>query len=152
MALFNFLKKAKKGGALQAPEQGLRQTPKRVASERGEPASPAKRGEERERPKAAVALHKSPTAWRLLREPHVTEKATRLTHLNQYVFRVFPKATKPEVKKAIEGVYGVHVVKVRKVVLPRKKRKKGRHIGWRPGHTKAIVTLREGEKIEVLPH
>ncbi len=134
MALLDFLKKEKKGGAPQAPEQGLRQVPRK------------------QKPSEEVALQKSPTAWRILRAPHVTEKATHLTHLNQYVFRVFDGAGKPEVKKAIEGVYGVHVVKVRKIVIPGKKRKRGKHIGWRSGYTKAIVTLREGEKIEVLPH
>jgi large subunit ribosomal protein L23 len=144
MALLDFLKKEKKSGALQAPKQGLKQA--RVPLRGTSPS------EKKAKASHAVALGKSPTAWRLLREPHVTEKATHLTALNQYVFRIFDGAKKPEVKKAVEGVYGVHVVKVRKVVLPRKKRRRGRHVGWRSGYTKAIVTLREGEKIEVLPH
>lgn len=141
MALLDFLKKSKKDGTLQAPKQGSLPGA-RTAGQAPKAKEKTKR----------VELHKSSIAWRLLREPHVTEKATRLTRLNQYVFLVYDVAVKPEVKRAIEEVYGVHVTKVRKVVIPRKKRMRGRHIGWRSGYTKAIVTLKKGEKIEVLPH
>ena len=152
MALLDFFKKPKKEKALKPP-RGAKQVregkvvkPKRERGEqRGKPAA-------QKETKAPVALKESKMAWRILRQPHVTEKATDLTKLNQYVFRVFDTATKPQVRRAIEEVYGVKVDRVRRVSVPGKKRRRGRQIGWRSGYTKAIVTLRKGDTIEVLPH
>jgi large subunit ribosomal protein L23 len=94
-------------------------------------------------------------AWMILREPHITEKATDLVKLNQYVFKVWPKANKVEIKKAIESLYGVDVVGVKIVKVPPKRRRLGRIRGWRKGwekgYKKAIVRIKEGQKIEVLP-
>jgi large subunit ribosomal protein L23 len=85
----------------------------------------------------------------LLRRPHVTEKSTVLQELrNQISFQVAPHANKSEVKKAIEALFKVKVVKVNIVNLPSKRR---RTFG-RPGATrpwkKAVVTLRKGDTIE----
>lgn len=90
-------------------------------------------------------------AWRVLAEPHITEKATALAENNQYVFKVFPRANKTEIKKAIENLFGVEVLGVRIIRVPRKKRRLGRVEGWRKGYKKAIVRIKEGQKIEVLP-
>jgi large subunit ribosomal protein L23 len=87
----------------------------------------------------------------VLKSPQITEKATFLAERNQYVFKVHPKATKPEIKKAIEEVYGVDVLEVRTVKVPRKRRRIGRTFGWRKGYKKAIVKIKEGQKIEILP-
>jgi len=86
-----------------------------------------------------------------LRFPHITEKATMLAEKNQYVFNVFERVTKPEIKKAIEEMYGVKVVKVRTINIPRKRRRLGRSEGFKSGYKKAIVTLKEGQKIEIMP-
>jgi len=91
------------------------------------------------------------TACRALKEPHVSEKATDLTKRDWYTFRVFPEANKVEIKKAIEELYGVEVVAVRIVNIPKKKRRLGRIEGWRKGYKKAVVRLKAGQKIEVLP-
>jgi len=67
----------------------------------------------------------------------------------QYVFEVQKEATKPEVKKAVEKLYSVHVVRVTMVQLPPKVR---RYRGLKrslPGRKKAIVILKEGEKINL---
>lgn len=142
MALLDFLKKTEKGtparqSTVRHPDKGPRKEPKK--------------SEEKEvLPK--VVLKESKIAWRVLREPHITEKATSLTRLNQYIFRIQENASKDDVRHAIQEIYGVHVVKVRKIHIPKKKRRHGRHIGWKSGYTKAIVELRKGEKIEVLPH
>lgn len=85
----------------------------------------------------------------LLRRPHVTEKASVLQELrNQIAFQVAPDANKSEVKKAIEALFKVKVVKVNIINLPSKRR---RTFG-RPGSTrpwkKALVTLRKGDTIE----
>lgn len=57
----------------------------------------------------------------LVRRPIVTEKATILMELNKYTFEVTPKATKPEIKAAIEDLFQVKVVKVNTLNPPRKK-------------------------------
>jgi large subunit ribosomal protein L23 len=93
----------------------------------------------------------SGNAWRILQYPHVTEKASSLVEKNQYTFRVTPEANKVEVKKAIEEIYGVDVVDVRMTSIPAKKRQRGRIEGWTKEYKKAIVRVKEGQKIEVLP-
>ncbi|MBZ9573074.1 50S ribosomal protein L23 [Patescibacteria group bacterium] len=91
------------------------------------------------------------TAYRVLKAPQVTEKATALTGKNQYVFKVWPGANKVEIKKAVKDLYGVEVLSVKIIKVPRKKRRLGRISGWRKGYKKAIVKIKEGQKIEVLP-
>lgn len=103
-----------------------------------------------EKPKARKEL-KISQGYRILKSPHVTEKATDLAGKNQYVFRVFPEANKIETKKAIEDTYGVDVVSVRIINVPAKKRRLGRTKGMKAGYKKAIVRVKEGQKIEVLP-
>ncbi len=90
-------------------------------------------------------------AYQILRIPHVTEKATDLTKQNQYVFKIYPRANKTEVKKAVEDVFKVNVVSVKIINVPKKKRRLGKVEGERPGYKKAIVKIKEGQKIEVLP-
>jgi len=90
-------------------------------------------------------------AAKVLASPHVTERATALTEKDKYVFKVFPRTNKTEVKKAIEGLYGVDVVDVRIINIPKKQRKLGKQTGWRKGYKKAIVKIKKGQKIEILP-
>jgi len=90
-------------------------------------------------------------AYRNLKTPHVTEKAGDLTQRNQYVFKVWPRANKIEIKKAIQDIYGVDVLNVRIIKIPKKARRLGRQKGWREGYKKAIIKIKEGQKIEVLP-
>ena len=90
-------------------------------------------------------------AYRILKTPHVTEKATDLVKKNQYVFKVYSRANKVEIKKAIEDLYGVDVLGVKVINLPPKRRRLGKIMGWRKGYKKAIVRIKEGQKIEVLP-
>jgi large subunit ribosomal protein L23 len=90
-------------------------------------------------------------AYRVLKTPQVTEKATGLVGQNQYVFKVWPRVNKVEIKKAVEDLYGVDVISVKIIKVPRKRRRLGRIFGWRRGYKKAIVRIKEGQKIEVLP-
>jgi len=90
-------------------------------------------------------------AYRVLKTPHITEKATALAKENQYIFKIWPGANKVEVKKAIEDLYGVDVLSVKIINIPPKRRRLGRISGWRKGYKKAIVRIKEGQKIEVLP-
>ena len=97
-------------------------------------------------------ISKISEAHQWLRWPHITEKAADMTGDNKYTFEVVKKANKFEIAKVIKGLYGVTVIKVNIVNVPRKKRRVRRQIGYKSGYKKAIVTLKEGDKIEVLPH
>ena len=157
MAFLNFFKQSKKMKGLRAPKQSERRTQEK-GTRSEEPESNRQGGvkkaarQAQEEKSAQVRSGESKMAWRVLRAPHVTEKATNLTHINQYVFRTENHATKQEVKRAIEEMYGVHVISVRKIHIPGKEKQRGRHRVWQSGYTKAIVKIRPGEKIEVLPH
>ena len=86
----------------------------------------------------------------LIKKPWVTEKASNLSVARQYVFLVDVSATKPEIKKAVEALYKVNVVAVNVVNRPSKrKRFRGvlRNAGG--GHRKAVVTLEDGQKIDI---
>jgi len=102
--------------------------------------------------KAAAKPKKTPKiAYRVLKTPQVTEKATDLAKQNQYVFKIFTDANKKDIKKTIEDLYGVDVVKVQVIQVPPKQRRLGRTQGWRKSYKKAVVRVKEGQKIELLP-
>ena len=87
--------------------------------------------------------------YQIIRSPLVTEKATRLTEQGQTVFRVAIGASKPEIKAAIEGLFGVKVLAVNTLVLKgKRKRFKGRP-GVRSDMKKAYVRLAEGQTIDL---
>jgi large subunit ribosomal protein L23 len=77
----------------------------------------------------------------LVRRPILTEKATILMEQNKYTFEVTPKATKPQIKAAIEGLFDVKVEKVNTMKPPRKKRRVGKFLGYKPQYKKAVVTV-----------
>lgn len=87
----------------------------------------------------------------LVLKPIVTEKATMLLEQNKYVFDVQTKATKPEIKAAIESLFDVKVVKVNTIRPPRKKKRVGKFVGYKPLYKRAIVTLTEGDSIVLFP-
>lgn len=87
----------------------------------------------------------------VLQFPRITEKATLLMDNDQYIFRVFSTATKPEIKKSIEEVYGVDVLNVRVINVKGKSKRLGRSRGFQPGYKKAIIRLKKGQTIEVIP-
>ncbi len=87
----------------------------------------------------------------LIRRPIVTEKATLLLENNQYTFEVDPKATKPDIKAAIESLFDVKVVAINTVNPPRKSRRVGKFMGHRAHYKRAIVTLAPGDSITLFP-
>jgi len=101
--------------------------------------------------KSMIKEKESIKIYQILKAPHITEKTTNLAEKNQYVFKVWGKANKNEIKKAIENLYKVKVMDVKIINVPAKRRRLGRISGWRKGYKKAIVRLKEGQKIEVLP-
>ena len=88
----------------------------------------------------------------LIKHPLITEKATRMSSMGKYMFLVDGKAVRPEIKKAIEAIYKVKVIKINIINTKPKQRRLGRSIGVKPGYKKAIVTLKEGQKLDILPH
>jgi large subunit ribosomal protein L23 len=81
--------------------------------------------------------------------PHITEKSTLLSEHNGVVFKVANDATKPQIKEAVEALWGVKVTGVNTIVQKGKtKRWKGRPYK-RSDSKKAIVTLAEGQSIDV---
>lgn len=91
---------------------------------------------------------------KILREFRVTEKAANLSaNLNQYTFEVAADANRIEIARAVEKLFDVEVVKVNTLVKKPKvkadRSRRGRP-GTKGGHKKAIVTLKEGDKIELV--
>lgn len=86
-----------------------------------------------------------------LRSAHISEKAGDLAEKNQYIFKVYPETNKIEIKKAIKETFKVDPVSVKIINVFKKKRRSGRIKGWRKGYKKAIVKIKEGQKIDLLP-
>ncbi len=85
----------------------------------------------------------------VIKYPIITDKTTRLLENNQYSFVVDPHSDKITIKAAIEYLFNVRVIKVNTCHLPRKKKRVGKYIGWKPKYKKAIVTLSEGDVINL---
>jgi len=138
---------------------GLFDVFKKKEEEKKEPVKAAKPKEkepeakkEEMRPKVAKPGKKIASgAYRVLAAPHITEKATMLAEKNKYIFRVQPGTNKIEIKRAVEEVYGIEVTEVRVISVPRKHRRLGKKMGWRKGYRKAIVSIKKGQKIEIMP-
>ena len=85
----------------------------------------------------------------ILLSPVVTEKSTLGSEHNQVTFQVRIDATKPQIKAAIEGVFGVKVKAVNTLRQQGKLKRFRGKLGKRPDYKKAIVTLVEGETIDI---
>ena len=90
------------------------------------------------------------TLYKVLRRPLVTEKTNGLRELkNDYVFEVASDANKIEIRQAVERLFGVSVKSVRTAVVRGKFRRTRKGVGQKPNWKKAIVTLNEGQSIEL---
>lgn len=87
----------------------------------------------------------------VIKHAHVTEKATLLGERNQYVFDVAKNAGKKEIKRAIESYYSVQVTGVNSINIPPRTKRRGKGIAVTPGYRKAIVSVKAGQKIDILP-
>ena len=81
--------------------------------------------------------------------PHITEKSTMLSEQNAVVFKVARTATKPEIKAAVEAIFGVSVTGVNTIVQKGKTKKWKGAPYQRSDMKKAIVTLADGQSIDV---
>src|SRR4051812_42897497 len=91
------------------------------------------------------------TVWDIIKSPVITEKALvakeeTQDHRQLLTFRVDRRATKPEIKSAVEIIFQVKVDAVRTANFMGKTARRGRFVGRKPSWKKAYVTLRKGEK------
>ena len=82
-------------------------------------------------------------------QPIITEKATILTEQNKTVFKVNKFASKSVIKKNIEKLFKVNVIKVNSINLKSKKKFKQGKISIKSGYKKAIITLKKGQSIDL---
>ena len=146
MSLLDFLKrkkeieKAKKPSSAKATEGEVGKKAEKIF------VTPA--------PTTSIKDKKAKFSYQAIDRPHISEKATYLSEKDQYAFKVSggPSGSynKNEVKKAVEGIYGVDVLSVNFIKVPAKKRRLGKTQGFKTGYKKAIVKIKEGQKIEIL--
>jgi large subunit ribosomal protein L23 len=89
-----------------------------------------------------------PTTYNVIRRPLITEKGLTVKETEgTLVFEVDPKASKTEVKQAVELLFKVKVAAVRTSSVAGKERRRGKFSGYRPDWKKAYVRLKSGEKM-----
>ena len=135
----NIFKKDEKGPS------GVKETTAEDTSKKAKKAQPDTKA--KDSAKSVISIESA----KVLRGAHVTEKSARLAESNRFVFKVAPKANKIEIAKAIESIYKVKVTGVNIINIPAKNRRRGRGIAVKPGYRKAIVAIKEGQSIEILP-
>lgn len=85
----------------------------------------------------------------IIKAPLITEKSTELAKDNKYLFKVDVKANKTEIKQAIEAIFKVKVKEVNTIYVKPKTKRVGRYFGKTNRYKKAIVTLAEGNTIDL---
>ena len=96
-------------------------------------------------------MNKEVSLYNILHEPVVTEKTTaeRMNN-NKYSFYVDVRANKPQIKKAVESVFGVSVVSINTINIFPKTKRQSRYEGKTSRKKKAIVVLKEGDRIKLM--
>lgn len=151
MAFLNLFKKSKKELKREDKRREKKPAKKAVKVKMPEKKQESKPTAPASAPKPAKKKGDAKVAPNILITPQITEKATLLQEQNDYIFKVQKIATKPEIKKAVEEMYGVNVIGVRTINVPRKSKRLGRSQGWKQGYKKAIVRLGKDQSIEVIP-
>lgn len=148
MAFFDIFKKGsggpqKKADKLKRPPKGaLKQAESRAAAVED-------KAKEAKKEKAEIKLGKSELASMVILKPHVTEKTTIGSESGAYTFVVSPRANKILVKRAVRELYGFTPKRVRMINIPAKPRRVRGVKGTKSGYKKAVVYLKENDKIEI---
>lgn len=87
--------------------------------------------------------------YEVLRRPIITEKTSYQAEVGQYTFEVDSRASKLQVKEAVEKAFNVNVGSVNIMNVPGKRRRSGRHVTHTSPWKKAIVKVAEGQRIEL---
>ena len=85
----------------------------------------------------------------VIKAPIVTEKTSDLAQQNTVVFSVDTRANKTQIKQAVEKIFNVKVESVNTINVHPKKKRVGRYVGEKKTYKKAIVTLKDGQSIEI---
>jgi large subunit ribosomal protein L23 len=88
--------------------------------------------------------------YEVLRRPLITEKNAALQVLGKYAFEVAAEASKEQVKQAVEKAFNVTVTQVNAIIMPGKGRRRRGRVTVSPSWKKAVVTLKPGDKIEIV--
>lgn len=149
VALLDFLKRKKEVQKAKAkPKEDAKPQKKTVKASVTKEIKEEKREEKIE--KSPRTKKVQAFSYEAITEPHISEKATNLAEQNKYTFKVQKSANKHEIKKAIEGIYNVEVLSVNIIKIPAKKRRIGKTEGFKKGYSKAVVTIKEGQRIEII--
>ena len=89
--------------------------------------------------------------FQIIKRLWITEKTTRLAEAGKYIFVVEKSAKAKQIKEALEHTYGVHIIKTNIVNVPARSKRGSRGAVRSGAYKKAIVTLKSGEKIDILP-
>lgn len=144
MALFDFLKRKKE------VEKALRRSaPRDKPEKKPERDLVVKEAKKVKEEKPTKSKKVKGFSYQVIKEPHISEKATVLGEQSKYIFKIYENVNKQEIKKSIEGIHGVDVLAVNTIKIPPKKIRIGRTEGFKKGYSKAIVTLKEGQRIEL---
>jgi large subunit ribosomal protein L23 len=96
-----------------------------------------------------TSKHIDPRSYDIILSPVITEKATYASENNQVVFRVAKHATKPQIQDAVQKLFNVQVIGVNTLIIQGKKKMFRGRPGQRADVKKAVVTLAEGQSIDV---
>lgn len=91
----------------------------------------------------------NPDARDIIVRPIISEKSYADAERGKYTFVVSGRATKPDIRRAVESIWGVHVKAVNTIKRQGKTVRRHQNFGKRPDSRRAIVTLAEGESIEI---
>ena len=87
--------------------------------------------------------------YEVLRRPVITEKSSLLQEGGRYVFEVASKANKVQIRQAVEKAFSVKVTTVNVMTVRGKRKRYGNRLTARPSWKKAVVTLKQGDRIEI---
>ncbi len=114
-----------------------------------EKEKPADKEPDEDKKKQEASADEEVLSHQILKGIHITEKTVGLEDKNQYVFKVDREANKNQIREAVEQTYGVDIIKINTINIPRKRRR-GRTPGWKKGFKKAVVTIKKGQNIETI--
>ena len=153
MSLFKRKKDKGKNKEKEQPKNAVEiNAPKKIGKEKERKTKEIQKSEKikkQEKGERKELKHGHGEAFKQLIRPVITEKASFLGPNSQYVFEVAPRANKIEIKKAVEKLYGVKPVKVNIINVRGKNVRYGRQWGKLKNWKKAIVTLKNEDKIDV---
>lgn len=148
MGIFDKFKKKK---IKEKPEQKEEKEKKKEIKEKEKKSETVKKPKPEEKPREVIKTKPKilSSAFRILKKPLISEKASVLSETGKYVFIIDKKAKKQEVKRAILDVYGIEPIKINFINIKGKIRRYGKTIGRTSDYKKAIITLPEGKVIQV---